>query len=84
MSLEYVGACRDPARARLVVRGSVPDRAFLAFWVDDGRVEAGMTVGVPHVVPALEALVRGSRSPDPARLADAAVPLAELAELAAA
>ena len=47
---------RDPAAARLVVRGSVPDRAFLAFWVDGGRVEAAMTVGVPDVVPALEAL----------------------------
>lgn len=84
LSLEYVGACLDPAQAHVVVRGSVPDRVFVAFWLADGRVEAGMSVGVPRAVAAMEALVRGSRSPDPARLADAAVPLAELAELAAA
>jgi 3-phenylpropionate/trans-cinnamate dioxygenase ferredoxin reductase subunit len=79
LSLEYVGASLDPARAQVVVRGSVPDRVFVAFWLTDGRVEAGMSVGVPRAVAAMEALVRGPRSPDPARLADAAVPLAELA-----
>jgi 3-phenylpropionate/trans-cinnamate dioxygenase ferredoxin reductase component len=79
VSLEYVGAPRDPGRARLVVRGSVPDRAFLAFWLDDGRVEAAMTVGVPDVVPALEALVKSPGPIDEQRLADQAVPLEDLA-----
>src|SRR3954468_20275859 len=31
LSLEYVGASLDPARAQVVVRGSVPDRVFVAF-----------------------------------------------------
>ena len=79
VSMEYVGAPRDPAAARLVVRGSVPDRAFLAFWVDGGRVEAGMTVGVPDVVPALEALVKSPGPVDEQRLGDPAVPLEDVA-----
>ncbi len=78
VSLEYVGAPRDPGAARVVVRGSVPDRAFLAFWLDGDRVEAAMTVGVPDVVPALEALVRSSAPVDEQRLGDPDVPLDEL------
>ena len=77
--MEYVGATPNPAGARLVVRGSVPDRAFLAFWVDGGRVEAAMTVGVPDVVPALEALVKAPGPVDEQRLADQAVPLEDVA-----
>jgi 3-phenylpropionate/trans-cinnamate dioxygenase ferredoxin reductase subunit len=79
VSMEYVGAPRDPGNARVVVRGSVRDRAFLAFWLDGGRVEAGMTIGVPDVVPALEALVKASGPVDEQRLADPAVPLEDLA-----
>jgi 3-phenylpropionate/trans-cinnamate dioxygenase ferredoxin reductase subunit len=79
VSLEYVGAPRDPGNARVVVRGSVPDRAYLAFWLDGGRVEAAMTVGVPDVVPALEGLVRSAGPVDEQRLADPAVPLEDVA-----
>ncbi len=84
VSLEYVGAARDPGQAQVVVRGSLPGHAFVAFWLAGGRVEAGMTVGVPDVVPALEALVRGPLPVDADRLADPGVPLDELAAEAAA
>jgi 3-phenylpropionate/trans-cinnamate dioxygenase ferredoxin reductase subunit len=82
VSMEYVGAPRNPGDARVVVRGSVPDRAFLAFWLDGGRVEAGMTIGVPDVVPALEALVKAPGPIDEQRLADLDVPLEDVAAAA--
>jgi 3-phenylpropionate/trans-cinnamate dioxygenase ferredoxin reductase subunit len=78
VSMEYVGAPRDPGNARVVVRGSVTDRAFLAFWLDAGRVEAAMTVGVPDVVPALEALVKSRGPVEEKRLADPSVPLEDV------
>src|SRR5919202_3513825 len=82
VSMEYVGAPRDPRNARVVVRGSVADHAFLAFWLEDGRVAAGMTVGVPDVVPALEALVKSPGPVDEEHLADPAVPLEDVAAAA--
>jgi 3-phenylpropionate/trans-cinnamate dioxygenase ferredoxin reductase subunit len=84
VSMEYVGAPQNPGNAQVVVRGSVPERAFLAFWVNGGRVEAGMTVGVPDVVPALEALVKAAGPVDEQRLADPAVPLEDVAATAGA
>ena len=79
VSLEYVGAPRNAADARVVVRGSVADHAFLAFWLEDGRVAAGMTVGVPDAVPALEALVKSPGPVDERWLAEPTVPLEDVA-----
>lgn len=74
-SLEYVGAMEHPERAQVVVRGSLEERRFVAFWLEGEQVRAGMSVDVPGVVPALEELVRSGRPADPARLADPAAPL---------
>ena len=82
VSLEYVGAVRDADRAQVVVRGSLADRAFVALWVADGRVEAGASVNVKDAVPALEALVKAPGPLDADRLGDPGVPLAELAGIA--
>jgi 3-phenylpropionate/trans-cinnamate dioxygenase ferredoxin reductase component len=76
MSLEYVGAPEHPERAEVVVRGSLAERRFVAFWLEGGRVRAGMSVDVPGVVPAIEELVRSDEPADPEVLADLDVPLA--------
>lgn len=79
LGMEYVGYA-DPSRATtsVVVRGSVEDRELIAFWVEEGRVLAGMNVNVWDVSEEIEALVRSGRTVDVARLADPAVPLAEV------
>ncbi|MGZ4612155.1 MAG: NAD(P)/FAD-dependent oxidoreductase [Kineosporiaceae bacterium] len=75
LSLEYVGAPEHPEEAQVVIRGSLEDRRFLAFWLEGGRVQAGMSVNVPGVVPTFEDLVRSGRPVDAARLADPQAPL---------
>jgi 3-phenylpropionate/trans-cinnamate dioxygenase ferredoxin reductase component len=48
----------------------VAGREFVAFWLADGRVQAGMNVNA-----AVQDLVRSGRVVDPDRLADPGVPL---------
>jgi 3-phenylpropionate/trans-cinnamate dioxygenase ferredoxin reductase component len=64
-----------------VFRGDVPAREFIAFWVKDGRVLAGMNVNVWDVTDDIQRLVRAGyagRPVDLARLADPDVALSEL------
>ena len=75
LSLEYVGAVEDPERARVVVRGSLHDRTFVAFWLQDDRVQAAMSVNTTGLVRALEELIRSGRPVHAARLADPDAPL---------
>jgi 3-phenylpropionate/trans-cinnamate dioxygenase ferredoxin reductase component len=77
LGLEYVGYS-DPTDA-VVVRGSLADRQFIAFWHRDGIVTAAMNVNVWDVVEDLKAIVAAGRALEPGRLADPAVALAELA-----
>jgi 3-phenylpropionate/trans-cinnamate dioxygenase ferredoxin reductase component len=60
---------------RVVVRGDLAAREFIAFWLKDERVVAGMNAGVWDVVEPIQALIRGGRTVDPARLADPDLPL---------
>jgi hypothetical protein len=62
-----------------VVDGKAPE--FLAFWVRDGRVLAGMNVNIWDVQDGIQRLVRpglAGRPVDLARLADPDVPLSDL------
>jgi 3-phenylpropionate/trans-cinnamate dioxygenase ferredoxin reductase subunit len=77
LGMEYVGH-HDPGDA-IVVRGDVADREFVAFWHRDGIVTAAMNVNVWDVVDDLKAIVAARRAVDPARLADPAAALGELA-----
>ncbi|MGH3674547.1 MAG: NAD(P)/FAD-dependent oxidoreductase [Mycobacterium sp.] len=69
LGMEYVG--HAPEYHRVVFRGDVDGREFVAFWLDaDNRVLAGMNVNVWDVLDDVKSLIR-SRSPvDPERLAD--------------
>jgi 3-phenylpropionate/trans-cinnamate dioxygenase ferredoxin reductase component len=77
LGMEYVGYA-DPGDD-VVVRGSLADREFIAFWHRDGVVAAAMNVNVWDVVEDLKAIVAAGRPVDPGRLADPAVELAALA-----
>jgi 3-phenylpropionate/trans-cinnamate dioxygenase ferredoxin reductase subunit len=62
----------------VVVRGDLAAREFVAFWLRDSRVTAGMNVNVWDVGDQIKALIRSSTAVDPARLADSDVSLETL------
>jgi len=74
LGMEYSGY-PGAAKGELVVRGDLASREFIAFWLDDGRVAAGMNVNVWDVNPAIEELIRSGRRVDAGRLANADIPL---------
>ncbi|MEB3981370.1 FAD-dependent oxidoreductase [Mycobacterium sp. 663a-19] len=77
LGMEYAG--HAPSFQRVVFRGDVAGREFVAFWLDgDNRVLAGMNVNIWDVLDDVKALIRSGASVDPDRLADAGSPLAEL------
>ncbi len=63
----------------VVFRGDRDGREFIAFWLRDGRVMAGMNVNVWDVTDPIQALVQGGEPVDRDRLADPDQPLEELA-----
>jgi 3-phenylpropionate/trans-cinnamate dioxygenase ferredoxin reductase subunit len=63
----------------VVTRGAPEDGAFIAFWVDDGRVTAGMNVNVWDVAGPIQDLIRSRRQVQTARLTDPDTPLELLA-----
>ena len=77
LGMEYVG--HAPGFDRVVFRGDVAGREFVAFWLDgDNRVLAGMNVNIWDVLDDVKALIRSRASVDPDKLADPEFPLAEL------
>jgi 3-phenylpropionate/trans-cinnamate dioxygenase ferredoxin reductase component len=77
LGMEYSGLA-GPADT-LVRRGDPGGGAFIAFWVADGRVTAGMNVNVWDVTEPIQQLIRSRREVQPARLADPDTPLEILA-----
>jgi 3-phenylpropionate/trans-cinnamate dioxygenase ferredoxin reductase component len=77
LGMEYVG--HAPSFERVVFRGDVAGREFVAFWLDgDNRVLAGMNVNVWDVLDDVKALIKSRTSVDPDRLADPQSPLGGL------
>ncbi len=62
----------------VVYRGAFADGEFVAFWLKDRRVVAGMNVNVWDVNDELQALIRSGQEIDRASLADEDTPLADL------
>lgn len=73
-SMEYVG----PGSGEPVVRGSLAEGNFTAFYLDDGRVTAAMTVGRSDDLDYARRFIASRASPDPAALADEGTDLSEL------
>jgi 3-phenylpropionate/trans-cinnamate dioxygenase ferredoxin reductase component len=69
LGMEYVG--HAPAYDRVVFRGDVDGREFVAFWLDgDNRLLAGMNVNIWEGLDDIKSLIRSREPVDPDRLAD--------------
>ena len=79
LGMEYTGHVADGDYDQVVFRGDVAAREFIAFWLKDGRVLAGMNVNVWDVTDPIKDLIRTRAQVDPAALADPDQPLTELA-----
>ncbi|MGH4028098.1 NAD(P)/FAD-dependent oxidoreductase [Actinomycetota bacterium Odt1-20B] len=80
VGLEYSGWAPPGTYDQVVVRGDAGKREFIAFWLKEGRVLAGMNVNVWDVTEAIQNLIRTGAKPDPEALADPSVPLASLTD----
>ena len=79
LGMEYTGHAEPGGYDEVVIRGDLGAREFVAFWLLDGRVQAGMNVNVWDVTDPIAAMIRSGVRVDADRLADLDVPFAELA-----
>jgi 3-phenylpropionate/trans-cinnamate dioxygenase ferredoxin reductase subunit len=73
-SMEYVG----PGAGEPVIRGSLDDGDFTAFYVDGGKVTAALTVGRSDDLEHAQRFMKGESKPNVAALADEGSDLASL------
>jgi len=76
VGMEYSGFASG--RDQVVFRGNPATREFIAFWLAEGTVAAGMNVNVWDVADSIQELIRLRRPVDAARLADPDVALEAL------
>jgi NADPH-dependent 2,4-dienoyl-CoA reductase/sulfur reductase-like enzyme len=62
----------------IVYRGDKDSLEFIAFWLADRVVVAGMNINVWDVNEDIQALIRSGQTVDPDRLADPGIPLTDL------
>jgi 3-phenylpropionate/trans-cinnamate dioxygenase ferredoxin reductase subunit len=77
VGMEYSGLATE--WDRLVFRGDPKTREFIAFWLKEGRLQAGMNVNVWDVADQIATLVASGRRLDADALSDPDVDLADLA-----
>jgi NADPH-dependent 2,4-dienoyl-CoA reductase/sulfur reductase-like enzyme len=78
LGMEYSGYGVLAKNARVVYRGDPDSGEFIAFWVADGRVVAGMNVNVWDVNEAVQGIIRRANTVDVTQLADPSVDLGSL------
>jgi 3-phenylpropionate/trans-cinnamate dioxygenase ferredoxin reductase subunit len=77
VGMEYSGFARS--WDRVVFRGDLRSREFIAFWMTEDRVVAGMNVNVWDVTDPIQRLIRERIAITDAQLADPDIPLEDLA-----
>ncbi|MEV5044386.1 FAD-dependent oxidoreductase [Streptomyces griseoincarnatus] len=78
LGMEYSGWAPPGSYDQVVIRGDAGKREFIAFWVREGRVLAGMNVNVWDVTDPIQALIRSREAVDTEALADPHVRLESL------
>ncbi|MFD3942522.1 NAD(P)/FAD-dependent oxidoreductase [Streptomyces sp. NPDC058579] len=78
LGMEYSGWAPPGSYDQVVIRGDAGKRQFIAFWLKDRKVLAGMNVNVWDVTDTVQGLIRAQSPVDPDALADPSVPLESL------
>ncbi|MGW1888977.1 NAD(P)/FAD-dependent oxidoreductase [Streptomyces sp. NPDC002004] len=78
LGMEYSGWAPPGAYDQVVVRGDTGRREFIAFWLKEGRVLAGMNVNVWDVTDPIQKLIRARKQVDAEALTDPSVALESL------
>jgi NADPH-dependent 2,4-dienoyl-CoA reductase/sulfur reductase-like enzyme len=78
LGMEYSGWAPAGSYDQVVIRGDAGKREFVAFWVKEGRVLAGMNVNVWDVTEPVQQLIRSKARVNTEALADPHVPLDSL------
>lgn len=78
VGMEYSGYGPMTRGAKIVYRGDRDKREFIAFWLKDGRVVAGMNVNVWDVNDQVQRIIREGKAMDEARLTDESVDLKDI------
>jgi NADPH-dependent 2,4-dienoyl-CoA reductase/sulfur reductase-like enzyme len=78
LGMEAAGLPEPGSYDQVLYRGDRDSLEFIAFWLSDGAVVAGMNVNVWDVNDDIQALIRSGLPIDAGRLADPDVPLGEL------
>ncbi|MFF4830270.1 NAD(P)/FAD-dependent oxidoreductase [Streptomyces sp. NPDC001315] len=78
LGMEYSGWAPPGSYDEVVIRGDAGKREFIAFWIKEGKVLAGMNVNVWDVTEPIQQLIRSRARVDTEALADPHVPLDSL------
>jgi len=78
IGLEYRGYVEPGGYDRVVFRGDLAERKFIAFWLQGHRVLAGMNVNTWDVATQIEAIIASGLPVDVNRLADTGVSLEDV------
>jgi NADPH-dependent 2,4-dienoyl-CoA reductase/sulfur reductase-like enzyme len=78
LGMECAGLPSPGTYDQIVYRGDSDTLEFIAFWLKEGKLVAGMNVNVWDVSDDIQGLIRIGKPLDTARLADPAIPLAEV------
>ncbi|EPH46019.1 FAD-dependent oxidoreductase [Streptomyces aurantiacus] len=78
LGMEYSGWAPPGSYDQVVIRGDAGKREFIAFWLREGQVLAGMNVNVWDVTEQIQRLIREGARPDQEALSDPSKPLESL------
>jgi NADPH-dependent 2,4-dienoyl-CoA reductase/sulfur reductase-like enzyme len=71
LGMEYLGHTPRGSTTRVVVRGDLLARKFVAFWLDDSnRIKAAMNVNIWDVLDTIKPLIVHGSAVDPTQLTD--------------
>ncbi len=78
LGMEYTGYTDPTGYDKVVIRGDMNARVFIAFWLHDQRLVAAMNVNVWDVSEPIGKLIRSAQQVEAANLGDLDVPLVQL------
>ena len=78
LGMECSGLPLPGSYDQVLYRGDSAGYEFIACWLNEGRLVAGMNINVWDVTDDIQSLIRSGRQLDPARLTNPAIPLSDV------